>query len=103
MRLRPLAMEWGPSGVRSNAVTPGMIFTAVSEDIYRRPGVREAREALIPGRRIGPPEDIAEAMRFPASDRSDHVNGAESTVDRTLARDVPGLVPRAASDPVRSS
>lgn len=101
MLSRPLAMEWRPSGVRSNAGNPGMIFTAVSEDMYRRHGVRAARDALIPGRRIGQPEDIAEAVLFPASGRSDYVNGAESTFDSALARDVPGLVPGATSDPVR--
>lgn len=99
MLSRQLAMEWGPSGVRSNAGGPGMTFTAVSEDMYRRPGVRRDREALIPGRRIGQPEDIAEAVLFPASDRSDHVNGAESTVEREFTRDVPG----ATNDPVRST
>jgi NAD(P)-dependent dehydrogenase (short-subunit alcohol dehydrogenase family) len=58
MLSRQLAVEWGPDGVRSNAVYPGMILTEFSQSMYERPGVLEARSAAIPSRRIGQPGDI---------------------------------------------
>ena len=95
MLSRQLAIEWGANGVRSNAINPGMIYTALSADMYSRPGVREAREATIPSGRIGQPEDIAEAVLFLSSDRSSYMNGAEVTVDGGFTRNVLGLIPRA--------
>lgn len=95
MLSRQLAVEWGPDGVRSNAVCPGMILTELSRSMYARPGVAEARSATIPARRIGQPEDVAEAVLFLASDRSAYLNGAEIAVDGGFPRNLLGLVPRA--------
>ena len=95
MLSRQLAVEWGRDGIRSNSVNPGMIYTALSADMYSRPGVREARSATIPGGRIGEPEDIAEAVLFLASDRARYITGDEITVDGGFTRNTLGLVPRA--------
>jgi len=95
MLSRQLALEWAGDGIRSNTVNPGMIRTALSESMYSRPGVAEARASAIPSGRIGVPQDIAEAVLFLASPRSDYVNGAEITVDGGFTRNVLGLVPRA--------
>lgn len=43
MLSRQLAYEWGPYGVRSNVVSPGLIRTPLSETFYQAPGVAEAR------------------------------------------------------------
>ena len=99
MLSRQLAVEWGPAGVRSNAVCPGMILTELSRSMYESPGVEEARCATIPSRRIGRPEDIAEAVVFLASDRSAYINGAEITVDGGFTRNLLSLVPRAGYEP----
>ena len=93
-----LAIEWGPSGVRSNAVSPGLIYTALSADMYSRPGVREAREKTIPDRRIGEPEDVADAVLYLASDRAQYVNGAEIMVDGGFTRNILSMIPRAGYD-----
>ena len=69
MLSRQLASEWGPQGVRSNVVSPGMVITPMSQAFYDTPGVTERRTAVTPMRRIGMPQDIADAVLFLASDR----------------------------------
>ena len=91
---RQIAVEWGPSGIRSNAISPGLIRTPMSEAFYAAPGIVERRTAVIPSRRIGTPEDIAEAVLFLASDRAAYVNGAEIAVDGAFNAVLMGLIPR---------
>lgn len=97
MLSRQLAMEWGPQGVRSNVVCPGMTLTPMTTAAYTSPGQTEARSKAIPSGRIGLPEDIAEAVLFLASERSAYTNGAELTVDGGFTRNLMGLVPRTAN------
>ncbi|RXG99368.1 SDR family NAD(P)-dependent oxidoreductase [Bradyrhizobium zhanjiangense] len=94
MLSRQLAVEWGPRGVRSNVVSPGMIRTPMTEAIYRTPGVDEARRALVPARRIGRPEDIADAVVFLASERASYITGEEIVVDGGFTRTLMGTIPR---------
>lgn len=94
MLSRQLATEWGPRGVRSNVVSPGMIRTPMTETIYGAPGVHEARRNLVPRRRIGRPEDIADAVVFLASDRADYITGEEIVVDGGFTRTIMGVIPR---------
>ena len=95
MLSRLLAVEWGPEGVRSNAVCPGLIYTPLSQSAYERPGITERRASSVPRRRIGRPEDIAEAVLFLASPRADYINGAELVVDGGFTRNMMTLIPRA--------
>jgi NAD(P)-dependent dehydrogenase (short-subunit alcohol dehydrogenase family) len=78
---RQLAAEWGPRGVRSNAVLPGMIKTPLSAKFYEQPGFEAKRAAVIASRRVGLAQDIAGPALFLASDRAAYVNGAELLVD----------------------
>jgi NAD(P)-dependent dehydrogenase (short-subunit alcohol dehydrogenase family) len=94
MLSRQLASEWGPHGIRSNVVSPGMVMTPMSQSFYDTPGVTERRTAVVPARRIGMPQDIADAILFLASDRSSYVNGEEITVDGGYANMLMNLVPR---------
>jgi NAD(P)-dependent dehydrogenase (short-subunit alcohol dehydrogenase family) len=98
MLSRQLASEWGPNGIRSNVVSPGMIVTSMSQSFYDTPGVTERRTAVVPARRIGMPQDIADAILFLASDRSSYVNGDEITVDGGYANMLMNLVPRPGFD-----
>jgi NAD(P)-dependent dehydrogenase (short-subunit alcohol dehydrogenase family) len=94
MLSRQLALEWGPDGIRSNAISPGLIRTPLNEAYYRAPGLLETREALIPSRRIGHPQDIANAALFLASPRAAYVNGAELLVDGGYGQMLMELLPR---------
>jgi NAD(P)-dependent dehydrogenase (short-subunit alcohol dehydrogenase family) len=94
MLSRQLASEWGPHGIRSNVVSPGMVITPMSQSFYDTPGVTERRTAVVPARRIGMPQDIADAILFLASDRSSYVNGDEITVDGGYVNMLMNLVPR---------
>src|SRR4051794_25178871 len=94
MLSRQLANEWGPHGIRSNVVSPGMVITPMSQSFYDTPGVTERRAAVVPARRIGMPQDIADAILFLASDRSSYVNGEEIMVDGGYANMLMNLVPR---------
>ena len=98
MLSRQLATEWGPRGVRSNVVSPGLIRTPMSEPFYSTPGVLERRSAVVPVRRIGRPEDVADAVLFLASDRAAYVSGDEITVDGGFTRTVMNLIPRPAHE-----
>jgi NAD(P)-dependent dehydrogenase (short-subunit alcohol dehydrogenase family) len=98
MLSRQLASEWGPLGIRSNVVSPGMVITPMSQAFYDTPGVTERRAAVTPARRIGMPQDIAEAVLFLASDRSSYVTGDEITVDGGYVRTLMNLVPRPGFD-----
>jgi NAD(P)-dependent dehydrogenase (short-subunit alcohol dehydrogenase family) len=94
MLSQQLANEWGPHGIRSNVVSPGMVITPMSQAFYDTPGVTERRAAVVPLRRVGMPQDIADAILFLASDRSSYVNGDEITVDGGYVRMLMNLVPR---------
>ena len=95
MLSRQLAVEWGPHGIRSNAVHPGLILTPMSQAFYDQPGVTERRSQVVPAGRIGLPEDIAQAVVFLASDRSAYLSGQSLTVDGGFTRMMMGLIPRA--------
>ncbi len=94
MLSRQLAVEWGPRGVRSNVVSPGMIRTPMTEAIYQAPGVHDARRALVPAQRIGQPADIADAVVFLASERASYITGEEIVVDGGFTRTIMGVIPR---------
>ena len=71
---RCLAVELGPSGVRLNVVAPGMTLTPMLEDNMDQQGI-DRTAAHTPLRRVGTPEDIAEAVLFLASDQAAWITG----------------------------
>jgi glucose 1-dehydrogenase len=91
---KQMAAEWGPQGVRSNAVCPGMIRTALSARFYEEPGFEARRAAATASRRVGEPVDIANPAIFLASPRSAYLNGAELVVDGGLGCMLMDMVPR---------
>ena len=98
MLSQQLASEWGPQGIRSNVVSPGLVVTPMSQAFYDTPGVTERRTAVVPARRIGMPQDIADAILFLTSDRSSYINGDEITVDGGYVRTLMNLIPRPGFD-----
>jgi NAD(P)-dependent dehydrogenase (short-subunit alcohol dehydrogenase family) len=68
---REMAADFGPLGVRVNAISPGEIETSILS-----PGT-EKIIPLIPQRRLGQPEEVAKAIYFLCTDQSSYVTGAE--------------------------
>lgn len=91
---RQLAAEWGPKGIRSNVLSPALVRTPLSERFYADDDIRTRREAMVPLRRIGRPEDIAEAVLFLASSRSSYITGQELLADGGISQVLMGAVPR---------
>jgi NAD(P)-dependent dehydrogenase (short-subunit alcohol dehydrogenase family) len=98
MLSRQIAVEWGPAGVRSNVVSPGMVETPMSRPFYETPGVREKRSAVVPMRRIAQPQDMADAALFLASPRASYVTGEEILVDGGYGRMIMNMIPRPGYD-----
>lgn len=98
MLSRQLAVEWGPAGVRSNVVSPGMVETPMSRAFYETPGVREKRSSVVPMRRIAQPQDMADAALFLASARASYITGEEILVDGGYGRMVMNMIPRPGYD-----
>lgn len=94
MMSRQLAQEWGPRGVRSNCLSPGLVMTPMSAAFYADPDVKARREAMVPLRRIATPQDMADVALFLASDRAGYVTGQDVVVDGGLSQALMGLVPR---------
>ena len=74
-----LARELGPKGIRVNAVAPGIIETDMMKAVPRE--VIEPMIAKVPLRRLGKPEDIANAFAFLASDEAAYISGVILSVD----------------------
>ncbi|MDE0528542.1 MAG: SDR family NAD(P)-dependent oxidoreductase [Truepera sp.] len=75
---RQLARELGPSGIRVNAIAPGLILSGpkVQADWNSRPqNRRDAELASIPLGRLGTPEDVAKVVAFLASADAGYVTG----------------------------
>lgn len=74
-----LARELGPKGIRVNAVAPGITETDMMKAVPKE--VIEPMIARIPLRRLGQPEDIANAFAFLASEEASYITGVVLSVD----------------------
>ncbi len=74
-----LARELGPKGIRVNAVAPGIIETDMMKAVPKE--VIEPMIQRVPMRRLGQPEDIANAFAFLASDEASYITGVVLSVD----------------------
>ncbi len=77
-----LARELGPSNIRVNAVAPGITRTDMVAALPKE--MIEPMTAAIPLRRIGEPEDVANAFVFLASDMASYVTGEVLSVDGAM-------------------
>ncbi len=76
-----LAVQFGPKGVRSNAICPGPIITPLMETLFATEEAKMLRLNRIPMGRFGQPPDVAYAALFLASDEASWINGASLVVD----------------------
>lgn len=74
-----LARELGPKGIRVNAVAPGITETDMMKNVPKE--IIDPLVAKIPLRRLGQPEDIANAFAFLASDEASYITGVVLSVD----------------------
>lgn len=81
---RSTAAEWGPAGVRVNAIAPGWIKTGLNRAVWENP---EAEEAFVKGaalQRWGEAGEIAECVAFLAGPKSSYLTGQTIVVDGGL-------------------
>lgn len=78
---RNLAVEWGPHGVRANAISPGFIATELSAPLLANQAFMTRRMGMTPLRRPGTPEEVAGAAVFLASAAGGFVTGHNLVVD----------------------
>ncbi len=89
-----MALEWGPRGLRVNAIAPGFIDAGMSKPIYENPRAREVRAGGVPLRRLGEASDITEAVLFLDSPGAGYICGHELVVDGGVINSVLSHLPR---------
>lgn len=78
---RGLATEWGPRGVRVNALAPGFILTDLTKKLWSDPQMQEWGIANTPQRRLGTPQDMVGTAIFLATPAAAFVTGQIIYVD----------------------
>lgn len=78
--MKSMARELGPTGVRVNAVNPGVISTAMNADAFDAQATQRIVDS-IPLARFGQPDDVAGACLFLASDLSGYMTGTALDVN----------------------
>lgn len=89
-----MALEWGPAGIRVNAVAPGMILAGMSEQVFADPEVRQARQSKVPLGRHRSAEDVAAVVAFLASSDAGYVTGQNILVDGGVTMSIIATLPR---------
>ena len=90
-----MALEWGGSGIRVNAIAPGFIDAGISTPFYKDPSVRKLRGDAVPTKRLGLAEDIANAVLFLSDPKSSYINGHHLVVDGGVSISLLNQLPRA--------
>jgi meso-butanediol dehydrogenase / (S,S)-butanediol dehydrogenase / diacetyl reductase len=93
---RVTAIEYAARGIRVNCVCPGAIDTPLLGPSLAIPGFAETTIAMIPMRRLGRPEEMANVVLFLASDLASYVTGAAIVADGGLTAQtgLPSRIPR---------
>lgn len=78
---RDMGIRLAAENIRVNAVCPGFVYTALTENVTETPEVHDTMKALHPMGRMAEPSEIANVVAFLASDEASFVTGAAWTVD----------------------
>lgn len=81
-----LALEWGPLGVRVNAIAPGFIDTPMSNWMHGDPQAYAQQLERMPARRVGRPDEIAASVLYLASEAASYVTGHVLLVDGGVSK-----------------
>lgn len=79
--MKSLAQEMAPYFIRVNSIAPGAIRTPINTAAWNTPAAYADLMTLVPYKRIGEPDDVAQAAVWLASDAADYVTGATLFVD----------------------
>ncbi len=79
--MKSIAQELAPHFIRVNSIAPGAIRTPINTSAWDTPDAYSSLMTLVPYKRIGEPDDIAQAAVWLASDAADYVTGATLFVD----------------------
>jgi 3-oxoacyl-[acyl-carrier protein] reductase len=79
---KTLAKELGKKGIRVNAIAPGFIYTPMTATVPEK--ILDMMKEKTPLKRLGTPEDVANALLFLSSDDASFINGAVISVDGGL-------------------
>ena len=79
--MRSVAQEVAPLAIRVNGVAPGAIRTPINQPAWATKEAYESLMTLVPYKRIGEPDDIAQAVAWLVSDAADYVTGATLFID----------------------
>lgn len=91
MLMKSLALEVAPKKIRVNGISPGAIATDINDEVWKDEKQKKKLLELIPYKRIGMPEDIANVAVWLASQQSDYVTGTTIYVDGGMTL-YPGFV-----------
>jgi NAD(P)-dependent dehydrogenase (short-subunit alcohol dehydrogenase family) len=78
---RNLAVEWGPRGVRVNAIAPGLIRTPLATGLLDNDAFMRRRLDMTPLRRVGEPHEVAGVAVLLASAAGGFITGQTLVVD----------------------
>ena len=78
---RSLALELASRGITVNTVAPGIIASPASEDAFPK----EAIDRLVPMKRAGRPEEVADLVAFLASERAGYISGQQISINGGMA------------------
>ena len=78
--VRNMAIEWGPHGIRVNAICPGLVKTDFARALWEDPKVEDRIANQIALKRLGEPEDFMGIAAFLASDAGRYITGQALTV-----------------------
>jgi NAD(P)-dependent dehydrogenase (short-subunit alcohol dehydrogenase family) len=90
---KQIALEWGPRGIRANAISPGFMSTPMSSSFGADDIIRE-REQRVPVRRIATTDEVANVVAFLAGPDASYVSGAILTVDGGVTLTLSQTFPR---------
>lgn len=79
--MRSVAQEVAPLAIRVNGIAPGAIRTPINRPAWETETAYESLMTLVPYKRIGEPDDIAQAVAWLVSDAADYVTGATLFID----------------------
>ena len=91
MLMKSLALEVAPKKIRVNGISPGAIATDINDEVWKDEEQKKKLLELIPYKRIGLPEDVANVAVWLASQQSDYVTGTTIYVDGGMTL-YPGFV-----------